>query len=58
MSEILAIVSSVTPDLPAGTMSEAERQPTGAVFTQLQRGSVFVDSVGAFNSKLSTFFDT
>lgn len=37
----------------AGTMSEGERQPAEAVFTQLQRGNLFVDTVGVFSVNLS-----
>lgn len=41
------------PGPAADTMSEAGKRQTEAVFTQLQQGSDFVDSVGVFNFKLS-----
>lgn len=39
----------------ADTMSEGERQPTEAVFTQLQQGNIFVDTVGVLTTSLAAY---
>lgn len=36
-------------------MSKEERRPTDAVYTPLQQGNVFVDTVGVFCMKWTTF---
>ncbi len=39
----------------AEAMSEGEMRPTEAVFTQLQQGNIFVDTVGVFPYPINVF---